>query len=539
MTADEGGRDPISRLRARREAVRREMGGSERVERLHARGERTVREHIDGVLDPGSFEEVGTFVHSARAEDAEATPGDGKIGGHGTIDGRPVTVAGDDITVKRGSSSVMGGERLRRLFAHAARCGHPIVYFGATGGARIPDSLGSAGFAQVSPGAELFRRGRRVPMATVIVGDSFGGSSFVSATSDLVVQLRGTCLAVTSPLVAEIATGEEIAMEDLGGADVHARRTGQIDLAVDTPAEAYAAVRRFLSYLPSRSGERPPRAPSRPRRRGGLEPDPELAGLVPQRRQRAYDMRRVLRRVLDEDTLFELAPSFGRTLVAALARLDGHAVAVLASQPNVGAGALDPDACEKAVRLLCLADAFDLPVLFLQDVPGFFVGTQVEHAGMLKHAIRLQTAVALAQTPKLTVVVRKAYGMAYFSLGGNDTGVDAVYAWPGRRDLVHGPGGGGQRRRRRRPGGPRRRAGGDGPRHRPLRRGRPHEGRRGHRPGRHPGGARPRARPPGRPPARAARRAAACALADALGPLAVARGGRAAACARHAPARRV
>ena len=432
MTSDEGGSDPISRLRARREAVRRDMGGAERVERLHARGEHTVREHIDGVLDPGSFEEVGTFVHSARAEDAEATPGDGKIGGHGTIDGRPVTVAGDDITVKRGSSSVMGGERLRRLFAHAARCGHPIVYFGATGGARIPDSLGSAGFAQVSPGAELFRRGRRVPMATVIVGDSFGGSSFVSATSDLVVQLRGTCLAVTSPLVAEIATGEEIAMEDLGGADVHARRTGQIDLAVDTPAEAYAAVRRFLSYLPSRSGERPPRA-AIPASGGvgGLDPDPELAGLVPQRRQRAYDMRRVLRRVLDEDTLFELAPSFGRTLVAALARLDGHAVAVLASQPNVGAGALDPDACEKAVRLLCLADAFDLPVLFLQDVPGFFVGTQVEHAGMLKHAIRLQTAVALAQTPKLTVVVRKAYGMAYFSLGGNDTGVDAVYAWPG------------------------------------------------------------------------------------------------------------
>jgi methylmalonyl-CoA decarboxylase subunit alpha len=432
--------DPVERLHARRRAVRSEMGGSERVERLHERGERTVREHIDGVLDPSSFEEVGTFVHSARAENAAATPGDGKIGGHGTIDGRPVTVAGDDITVKRGSSSVMGGERLRRLFGHAARCGHPIVYFGATGGARIPDSLGSAGFAQVSPGAELFRRGRRVPMATVIVGDSFGGSSFVSATSDLVVQLRGTCLAVTSPLVAEIATGEEIAMEDLGGADVHARRTGQIDLAVDTAGEAYAAVRRFLSYLPSRSGERPPRTAAIPGSPAQLEPDPELAGLVPRRRQRAYDMRRVLRRVLDDDTLFELAPSFGRTLVAALARLDGHAVAVLASQPNVGAGALDPDACEKAVRLLCLADAFDLPVLFVQDVPGFFVGTQVEHAGMLKHAIRLQTAVALAQTPKLTVVVRKAYGMAYFSLGGNDTGVDAVYAWPGAEISFMDPG---------------------------------------------------------------------------------------------------
>ncbi|MCW2954664.1 MAG: hypothetical protein JWQ48_3834, partial [Conexibacter sp.] len=162
-----------------------------------------------------------------------------------------------------------------------------------------------------------------------------------------------------------------------------------------------------------------------------LAPDPQLAALVPARRARAYDIRRVLARLLDPETLLELAPEFGRGLVTALARLDGHSVGVIASQPLQAAGSLDPAACEKAVRLLCLCDAFDLPVLFLQDVPGFFVGTKVEHDGMLKHAIRLQTALALAQTPKLTVVLRKAYGLAYFSLGGNDTGVDAVYAWPG------------------------------------------------------------------------------------------------------------
>lgn len=418
--------DAVEQFRARREQVRHEMGGSARIERLHARGELTVREHIDGLLDAGSFEEVGTFVRSANSADHDSTPGDGKVGGHGTIAGRPVTVAGDDITVKRGSSSVMGSKRLTKLFAHAARCGHPIVYFGATGGARIPDTLGSAGFSQVGPGTQLFRRSRRVPMATVIVGDSFGGSSFFAAASDLVVQVRGTCLAVTSPLVVEVATGERPTMEQLGGADVHARVTGQADLAVDTPEEAYAVVRRFLSYLPGHAGERAGRADST-----GSQPDPTLATLVPQRRSRAYDVRKPLARILDADSLLELGPAYGRSLLTGLARLDGHAIGVVASQPRYFAGALDPAACEKAVRLLCLCDAFDLPVVFVQDVPGFFVGTQVEHDGMLKHAIRLQTALALSQTPKLTLLLRKSYGLAYFSLGGTDTGVDTVYAWPG------------------------------------------------------------------------------------------------------------
>jgi acetyl-CoA carboxylase carboxyltransferase component len=427
MSAEREIPEAVAAFRARRDAIREEMGGAARIERLHARGERTIREHIDGLLDPGSFDEVGTFVHSARPEDAGTTPGDGKVGGHGTVDGRDVTVAGDDVTVKRGSSSVMGSERLRRLFAHAERCGHPIVYFGATGGARIPDTLGSAGFAQVPPDPGLFRRRRRVPMITVVVGDSFGGSSFVAAASDVVIQVRGTCLAVTSPLVVEVATGETVGMEELGGADVHANTTGQVDLVVDTFAEAYAAVRRVLALLPSNGEARPPRAAPA----AAIAPDPELVAVVPERRSRAYDMHKVLARVLDDDSLVDLAPRFGRTLVAGLARLDGHAVGVLASQPHVFAGALGPDACEKAVRLLALCDAFDLPVLFVQDVPGFFVGKGVEHGGMLKHAIRLQTALSLSETPKLTLLLRKSYGLAYFSLGGNGTGVDTVYAWPG------------------------------------------------------------------------------------------------------------
>ncbi|WCB92993.1 Methylmalonyl-CoA carboxyltransferase 12S subunit [Baekduia alba] len=419
--------DVVADFHARRDRIRGELGGAARVERLHARGERTIREHIGALLDDGSFDEVGTFVHSLRPEDKDDTPGDGKIGGHGTVDGRAVTVAGDDITVKRGSSSPMGSRRLGRLFAHAERCGHPIVYFGATGGARIPDSLGSAGFAQVAVDVDLFRRRRRVPFITVIVGDSFGGSSFVSAASDLVIQVRGTCLAVTSPLVAKIATGEDLTNDELGGADVHAKRTGQIDLVAEDYDEAYALIRRALALLPANARERAPKAPT-----DGLPivADPDLEAVVPRRRARAYDVHRVLDRVLDGDSLLELGAGYGRGLVCGLGRLDGHTVGVVASQPKFFAGSLDPRACEKAVKLLCLTDAYDIPVLFFQDVPGFFVGKQVEHDGMLKHAIRLQTALALSASPKLTTVLRKAYGLAYFSLGGNDSGVDTVYAWP-------------------------------------------------------------------------------------------------------------
>ena len=417
----------VEDFRERRERIRAELGGAERVARLRAAGGRTVREHIEGLLDPGSFDELGTFSHSERSEDAASTPGDGKVGGQGTIAGRAVTVAGDDVTVKRGSSSMMGSRKLGTLFDGALRAGHPFVYFGATGGARIPDSLGSAGFSKVSPGASMFARRRRIPAVTAIVGDSFGGSSFISAASDFVVQVRGTCLAVTSPRVVEIATGERIEMDELGGAGVHERRTGQIDLAVDGPDDAYEAIRRFLSYLPANGW-----TPSvRGERAGPVEADAEIRMLVPERRSRGYDVTRVLARIADPGSLFELGAGYGRGLSASLARIDGIAVGVLASQPKFAAGTLDPAACEKAVRLICLCDAFDLPVVLLQDCPGFFVGAGVEHEGMLKHAIRLQSAISLARTPKLTVILRKAYGMAYYSLGGNDTGVDAIYAWPG------------------------------------------------------------------------------------------------------------
>jgi acetyl-CoA carboxylase carboxyltransferase component len=420
----------LDEFRERRERIRRELGGADKVARIHERGRRTIREHIEGFCDPGSFEEVGTFARSANPPDAGDTPGDGKIGGHATFGGgRPVTVFGDDVTVRRGSSSIVGSRKVERLTEQALVAGNPIVHFGQTGGARIPDTLGTEGFVSVTPRREPSLRRRRVPLATIVVGDSFGGSSFLSAHSDFVVQVRGTCMAVTSPRVFEVATGEVISFEELGGVDVHARITGQIDQFAETDDGAYELVRRFLGYLPPNAWTPP--TPLDADSAAVRRPDPELYRLVPESRRRGYDMRRVLGRLCDGGEFLELRPLMGRSLICCLARIDGRAVGIVASQPMQQAGVLGPDACDKATKLIVLCDAFNLPLVFLQDVPGFLVGKQVEHAKILHKAILFQQALHLAEVPKLTVVLRKAFGLAYFSLAGNDQGADLVCAWPG------------------------------------------------------------------------------------------------------------
>jgi acetyl-CoA carboxylase carboxyltransferase component len=432
--------DPVADLHERAERARRQLGAPDKVARLHERGERTVREHIDGFLERvvgpdgslgSSFVEIGTFTHSKRPEDRATTPGDGKIGGVGTVNGgRPVVVCGDDITVKRGSTAEVGSRRLARLYDLAVRRGMPFVYFGQTGGARIPDIMGSEGFAELPSMTEFSGRRHEIPLATAILGPSYGASSFISAMSDFTVQVRGTTLAVTSPRVVAEATGEQVDADELGGADVHLTRTGQIDLAVDTPDDAYEAVRRFLSYLPPNIWTPAERAPAG-ERPAAIPADPSIGAVVPRKRTRAYDARRLVAKLVDDGRTFELRPGLGRGLFTCFARIDGWPVAVLASNPMFSAGVLDPAACEKGIRMLVLCDAFQIPAVFLQDLPGFLVGRQVEHGRILYRAIRFLEALMACSAPTLTVVVRKAFGLAWQSMNGLRRMVDALYAWPG------------------------------------------------------------------------------------------------------------
>ena len=361
--------DRTSDLRARAERVRSEMGGVEKVAKMSDEGDRTIRQHIDSFLDDDSFREIGTFSRSLRVEEREKTPGDGKIGGHGTVDSRPVAVFGDDITVYRGSSSIVGTRKEHRLYERAMAMGIPIVHFGETGGARIPDTMGAEGISEPGGLFELAKRQHRVPMATMVTGQSFGGSSFLSALADYVVMVRGSCLAVTSQKVFEIATGEVISFEDVGGVDVHARKTGQIDLGVESDQEGYDAIRKWLSYLPSNAWEIAPRNETL----GSLDHDPGLAELVPAKRTRGYDMRRVVERIVDTDSMLEIQPLYARNVVCGMARLNGFSVGVIANNPMFGAGTLDPQACHKIIRLATVCDSYNIPIIFLADVPGFMV----------------------------------------------------------------------------------------------------------------------------------------------------------------------
>ena len=403
------------------------MGGVEKVAKMSDEGDRTIRQHIDSFLDDDSFREIGTFSRSLRVEEREKTPGDGKIGGHGTVNSRPVAVFGDDITVYRGSSSIVGTRKEHRLYERAMAMGIPIVHFGETGGARIPDTMGAEGISEPGGLFELAKRRHRVPMATMVTGQSFGGSSFLSALSDYVVMVRGSCLAVTSPKVFEIATGEVISFEDVGGVDVHARKTGQIDLGVESDQEGYDAIRKWLSYLPSNAWEVAPRNETL----GSLDHDPGLAELVPAKRTRGYDMRRVVERIVDTDSMLEIQPLYARNVVCGMARLNGFSVGVIANNPMFGAGTLDPQACHKIIRLATVCDSYNIPIIFLADVPGFMVGERVEHELMLHWGMRMMHALQNCSAPTLTVCIRKAFGLAWQAMNGSQMLALGVYSWPG------------------------------------------------------------------------------------------------------------
>ncbi|MEC9088494.1 MAG: carboxyl transferase domain-containing protein, partial [Actinomycetota bacterium] len=421
------GSDRITELHTRADRVRNEMGGADKVAKMEEEGDRTIRQHIEDFLDTDSFREIGTFSRSIRLEEREKTPGDGKIGGHGTVNGRPVAVFGDDITVYRGSSSIVGTRKEHRLYERAMAMGTPIVHFGETGGARIPDTMGAEGISEPGGLFELAKRQHRVPMATMVTGQSFGGSSFLSALSDYVVMVRGSCLAVTSPKVFEIATVEVISFEEVGGVDVHARKTGQIDLGVETDEEGYEAIKRWLSYLPNNAWESAPRVEPV----GSLEHDPELGDMVPSKRTRGYDMRRVVQRIVDPESMLELQPLYARNVVCGLARLNGFSVGVIANNPMFGAGTLDPQACHKIIRLATVCDSYNIPIIFLADVPGFMVGERVEHELMLHWGMRMMHALQNCSAPTLTVCIRKAFGLAWQAMNGSQMPALGVYSWPG------------------------------------------------------------------------------------------------------------
>lgn len=353
------------------------MGGPKKLEQRKLQGVLNARERIDYLVDPGTFIESGLYATSARLEMRDKTPADGKVVGFARVNDREVGVISNDFTVLGASSAVINQKKVKHVKTVANQNGFPLIFLGETSGARMPDRMGASGRAIVGQDGAEYQRLRTSPWASALLGNCFGHSAWYACLSDFVAMRKGATLAVASHRVAEKAIGRAITAEELGGWKMHTRISGLVDLAADTDQQALDAVKRFLSYLPRHCNEAPPRydVPA-----GSDEGCRKMLELVPESRSQTYDVRAVINAIVDLGSLFELKGGFGRAIVTALARLNGATIGVIANNPMQKGGALDVDACNKVVSFLVLCDSFNIPIVFLVDVPGFLIGLEGNNA---------------------------------------------------------------------------------------------------------------------------------------------------------------
>jgi acetyl-CoA carboxylase carboxyltransferase component len=409
-----------------------QMGGPEKIKKQHAQGKLTARERIDHLLDPDSFLEIGMLNHSDLPGMEEKTPADSKVAGYGKIDGRRVGIVSNDFTVLAATSSRIAGRKEGELKVLAAHRGYPVVYLGEAGGARMPDIMGSAGLASYGGGGfdtylQIMSRVRQTPMVTAILGECYGMPTWMACLSDFVVQVKGSAMGVSGPRVVELALGESVTDEELGGWQVHAEITGNVDRVAENEEECFDIIRQYLSYMPSHCDERPP-AESVPDG-SGSDMD-QIIELLPEKRNRGYDMHRILDCIVDKNSLFPLKPTFGKSVITSLARVDGNVVGIVANHPMFNAGAMDTDGIDKVISFLCLCDSFNIPLLFFHDIPGFLVGKAAEHKRVAAKVMNYMNALGLLTVPKISIIVRKTYGMAFWNMCGSGCATDFLVAWP-------------------------------------------------------------------------------------------------------------
>ncbi len=403
-------------------------GGAEKNAKRKARGDWTARERIAYLSDAGSFIESGLFGSSGvYPEEAEETQTDGKLAGYARINGRDVAIVVNDFTVKGASTSATNGKKVGHMKRAATERGMPLVVIGESTGARLPDAMGSRGMGVLLGNDNTqFRRMRETPMAAAAFGPSFGSSTWLMCQADFAVMKKGATVAVSSPRLVSMALNEKVDLEALGGWRLHAETTGLVDQVADTEEEVFELIKKFLSYLPSHHREAPPVAavPAG----SGADMD-KVFSYLPESRTQVYDMKKVVRCIVDKDTLFEIKPRFGKSAVTALARLGGRSVGIIANNPQYRGGALDADACRKIVDFMVLCDSFNVPLIQLVDTPGFQIGMEAEKAGAPGKIMNFMNATTLVTVPKLSVILRKSYGRAYVCMGGGRHS-DDVAAWP-------------------------------------------------------------------------------------------------------------
>ncbi len=429
--------EKIKELVERRESARL-GGGQKRIDAQHAKGKLTARERLAKLLDPGSFEEFDMFVQHRCTDfgmDASHTDGDGVVTGYGTIDGRLVYVFAQDFTVNGGSLSKTMSEKICKVMDMATRAGAPIIGLNDSGGARIQEGIDSlAGYG------EIFERNILasgvVPQISGIFGPCAGGAVYSPALTDFTLMVENTSyMFLTGPSVVKSVTGEVVDQEQLGGASVHASKSGVAHFSAASEEEGIEKIKKLLSYLPQNNLET---APERPTKDPVSRTDDALNDIIPDNPNKAYDMYGVIRSIVDDGDFFEVHEHFAKNIIVGFAHMGGRSVGIVANQPRILAGVLDINASRKAARFVRFCDAFNIPLVTLVDVPGFLCGTQQEYGAIITNGAKLLYAYGEATVPKVTVTLRKSYGGAHIVMSCKQLRGDINYAWPSANIAVMG-----------------------------------------------------------------------------------------------------
>jgi len=408
-------------------------GGTRYLPKLREQNKLTARERLDLLLDEGSFVEDGLFANVI----ADELPADGVVTGLGTIEARQIAVMANDPTVKAGSWGARTVEKIIRIQETAARLRVPLFYLVDSAGARITDQI------EMFPGRRHAGRiffnevqlSGAVPQICMLFGPSAAGGAYIPAFCDVVIMVEGNAsMYLGSPRMVEVVVGEKVSLEELGGARMHATESGLGDALVADDKEAIEFAKAYFRYMPQRAGEKPGSCDAMPARVASKP----IADLIPDEPNRGYDMRKLIDAIIDEGSWLEIKKLFAKELLTGFARLDGQAVGILANQPMQKGGVLFNDSADKAARFIWLCDAFEIPLLFLADVPGFMIGTDVEKRGIIRHGAKMISAVSEATVPKISVIVRKAYGAGLYAMAGPAFDSDAVIALPSAQIAVMG-----------------------------------------------------------------------------------------------------
>ena len=427
--------DKVDELRAKREQL--ELGGGkDRIRKQHESGRLSARERVASLVDKGSFEEIGLFArHRATyfgMADKEL-PADGVVTGCATIDGRLVHLASQDFTIVGGAAGETHCNKVAEMMGMSLKTGSPFIFINDSGGARVQEGIDSlAGSARVFYNNVMLSG--TVPQISLICGPCAGGAAYSPALTDFVIQTQQARMFITGPQVIKQVTGEDVSSEELGGPHPQMNYAGVVHLIAKDDDHAIQLCRKLLSFMPSNNLEDPPRAPFNSK----LKSDSDLNTIVPVEAKVAYDVRGVITRVVDDRDFLEIQPGFAANLVIGFGRLQGRPVGVVANQPSVLAGSLDINASDKAARFVRFCNAFNIPLLTFVDVPGFLPGVEQERGGIIRHGAKLLFAYSAATVPKITVVLRKAYGGAYIAMCSKGLGADRVVAWPTAEIAVMG-----------------------------------------------------------------------------------------------------